>query len=522
MARGLPISTYVDIDTQISAGGVLRTEFGTGLLVTIDDTISAGGSGKARLFSDAEGVTDVFGSGQTLSDALIWFGQPSAKSLYIGRWANVDVATVLRGGTPGAVSALAVSNGTFSIDGADVTLDLSSAMTYAALALVVQGSLSASPVASIAVSTNGTGYTQSTTTVTISGGGGQGATATATVASGAVTAVTVTAGGGGYTSVPTVTIADTGGGTGATADATLGAVTAITTALTGATVSYDAGSFVLTLAGADDVGYFGTHSQGTGEDISGLLGLRQDSEGVTYLVGHDQESLQEAVAEMVMLAQGATPVLLMLGTDAPGTQGTTDSLDALAAYAQAGDYVTAVPDYSAQALVPNDATSRSALIFARDQSHVAAVYSDAGQRPDVGLLSLLSTQSFGQPQSIITPHLKSLPGVLPTVITEADRAELERKRTNVYTVIGGIGALAGGYTGSAGSWLDAIYWLTLVEKRVGAFDLQRATGLEAVLHGDPLGQHRGGDAGCRLERRDRAGRHRELCDHARYPRDLRA
>ena len=158
-------------------------------------------------------------------------------------------------------------------------------------------------------------------------------------------------------------------------------------------------------------------------------------------------------------------------------QGTVDSFEALAAYAQAGDYVTAVPDYSAQALVPNDATSRSALIFARDQSHVAAVYSDAGQRPDVGLLSLLSTQSFGQPQSIITPHLKGLPGVLPTVITEADRAELERKRTNVYTVIGGIGALAGGYTGSAGSWLDAVYWLLWLknELELSIFNAQRAS-----------------------------------------------
>ena len=277
MARGLPISTYVDIDTQISAGGVLRTEFGTGLLVTVDGAISAGGSGKARLFSDAEGVTDVFGSGEVLSDALIWFGQSSAKSLYIGRWANVDVATVLRGGTPGAVSALAVPNASFSVDGADVTVDLSAATTFAAIATALQGSLSASPVASIAVATNGSGYIQASTTVTITGGGGTGATATATVAGGAVTSVTVTAGGSGYTSVPAVTIVSTGVGTGATATATLGAVTAITTALTGATVAYDAGSFVLTLAGADDVGYFGTDSLGTGTDISGLLGFRSDS-----------------------------------------------------------------------------------------------------------------------------------------------------------------------------------------------------------------------------------------------------
>ncbi|MFM8892099.1 MAG: beta strand repeat-containing protein, partial [Planctomycetia bacterium] len=72
------------------------------------------------------------------------------------------------------------------------------------------------PVTSIAVGSQGSGYT--TATVSITGGGGSGATATATIGgSGQITAITITNPGTGYTSNPTVNI--TGDGTGAAATA---------------------------------------------------------------------------------------------------------------------------------------------------------------------------------------------------------------------------------------------------------------------------------------------------------------
>ena len=48
----LDVSTFVDIRTQIAAGGVPSVDFGRGLLVTIDPAIAAGGSGKAQLFNN--------------------------------------------------------------------------------------------------------------------------------------------------------------------------------------------------------------------------------------------------------------------------------------------------------------------------------------------------------------------------------------------------------------------------------------------------------------------------------------
>ena len=94
----LPVSTAVDISTSIRAGGVLRTQFGTGLLVTLDDALPAGGSNKAQVFADIESVNRVLSAGDALDAATVWFGaDPPPKSLYIGRWATVDVATTLQG-----------------------------------------------------------------------------------------------------------------------------------------------------------------------------------------------------------------------------------------------------------------------------------------------------------------------------------------------------------------------------------------------------------------------------------------
>lgn len=88
--------------------------------------------------------------------------------------------------------------------------------------------LAATTVASIAVVTQGAGYT-SAPTVAITGGGGTGATATAAVAGGVITSFTVTAAGSAFTSTPTVTLTGGGATTPATAVANLTAAAVNTT-----------------------------------------------------------------------------------------------------------------------------------------------------------------------------------------------------------------------------------------------------------------------------------------------------
>ena len=89
----LPVSTVVDIDTAIRSGGVLRTQFGTGLLITLDDALPAGGSNKAQVYADIASVNAALSAGTALDAATVWFGaDPPPKSLYIGRWATTDVS----------------------------------------------------------------------------------------------------------------------------------------------------------------------------------------------------------------------------------------------------------------------------------------------------------------------------------------------------------------------------------------------------------------------------------------------
>ena len=102
----LDVSTFVDIRTQIAAGGVPSVDFGRGLLVTINPAIAAGGSGKAVLFNNITEATAVLGAGAALDAAAVWFSaNPGPQALWVGRWATAAVATTLRSGAAPTVAA---------------------------------------------------------------------------------------------------------------------------------------------------------------------------------------------------------------------------------------------------------------------------------------------------------------------------------------------------------------------------------------------------------------------------------
>ena len=88
-----------------------------------------------------------------------------------------------------------------------------------------------------------------------------------------------------------------------------------------------------------------------------------------------------------------------------------------------------------------------------------AFFDNASAKPEVGGLALFSAQNLNNPRSIITANAKPVPGVLPSNISGTQFAELERKRANVVTRVGGLSSLVGGGTSRAGYWADAVYWL---------------------------------------------------------------
>ena len=140
------IDQFIQVTTQIVTGGVARRFFGRGLILTTDPLMGAGGVSKVRLFNSISSIRDFFGAtGDVVDAANIWFSaSPAPEALHIGRWATTDVPTSLQGGTPAAISALAISNASFSLNGNDFAVNLSSPTTFAALASALQTAIAAS------------------------------------------------------------------------------------------------------------------------------------------------------------------------------------------------------------------------------------------------------------------------------------------------------------------------------------------------------------------------------------------
>ena len=140
----LDISTLVDIQTEIAAGSAPRRTFGRGMLITIDDTLAGGGTGKTELFTNNGAVVTRFGSGATANAAAVWFARQGAQALQIGRWTNADVSTSIIGDTPAAISAFSAANYTLSIGGTSTgSINLSSTTTYTTIAAAIQTGIAA-------------------------------------------------------------------------------------------------------------------------------------------------------------------------------------------------------------------------------------------------------------------------------------------------------------------------------------------------------------------------------------------
>jgi len=139
----LPISDIVTVNIRVAAGGVSRTDFGTGLFLTDDPGVDAGGPGKVRRFGSLEEVGAVFnGSTEPYRAAVAWFSQnPRPRDFFVGRWATTAVNSSIYGGEAASASGFTASNSSFVLEGETVTVDLSSASDYAAIATALQAGI---------------------------------------------------------------------------------------------------------------------------------------------------------------------------------------------------------------------------------------------------------------------------------------------------------------------------------------------------------------------------------------------
>ena len=471
----IPVSEFFRVTTRIEVGGVIRQQFGRGLLLTTEDDIPAGGTGKAQYFTDNDGVRAVFAADTEAAKAAAkWFGyDPYPQGLYIGRWANVAVPTTLTGGTTSALSALQSATATFRFLEEDVSVDTSSATTFAAVASTIATAVTttgytgglAEQSYNVAGGDQGTDYNAATTvTVSAPTGGGTAATATVTVTAGKITALEITDGGSGYTTSDSVVFTLGGVGSGTGADLTNLTILlergAISPELNGATFTYAGNRFLLTLAGQDalDPPYFEAHSAGSGTDISAALGLDQDSAPV-YRRGADAEAPSDAVAAIAGIVTDR-PTYLMLDNSCPLVYGGDDasSIADMWAFAEASDYIFGFSDTSALARQPDETTSLLSQANSQQLGNTLVCVADADRESHFGALAGLSSINWDLPQTIITLFGKTLPGTAATDIDPTELQTIEGKRGNVYTRVGGIPTFVQGFMARNGYWSDAVAW----------------------------------------------------------------
>ena len=371
------ISEFFRVTTRIQTGGVATRDFGRGLLLTTDDSLAAGGSGKAKYFSGLDLVkADFAGDSEPVRAATRWFSYADRpQGLYIGRWAHDDVPTTLRGGPPAATGAapLNSANGSFEVNGQKVTVDLSGAATYAAIATAVQ------------------------------------------------TAIQGLAG-----------------------------------IFAGAEFEFDAGAFVLTLAGGQAIAGGVFTPSDTGTDISAALGMAADS-GPSHRQGHDAETPSNAISEILRLLT-QRPTYVAFDAGAPATYGTppASARHDVWSYADASRLVFGFTDTSDGARDAANMTSDAYLAHASQLQNTLVCAGDEGRESHLGALGALSSINWDQPASIITLFGKVLGGVLPTRISESEFEVLKARRTNVYTRVGGDPTFVEGWMARNGYWSDAV------------------------------------------------------------------
>ena len=418
MPRGLPISTTVQISASISAGGVMRTDFGLGLLIGLSDALSASGTGKMAFYTDIESVVDAGHDGETLAAARVWFSaDPPPQGLYIGRWAPTDVNTRLIGSAPTVAANAAPLNsatGSIRINGVNVTgINLSSATTHTAIATILQTSIRAA--------SGLTGFGSATVTYDTTGNNGQGA----------------------Y-------VLDVGG------------ITAIM------------GGSVLNAVNTDDP------PVQQGADISVALGWRNPTtylegtaaETLTEAIG-DMIPLATSGAPVLIMLDGSAPAAVG-GVDSREALAGFVNAGQYFAFIRDNDSDTLETNEqdSFSSYVFENQLSKVEPILGNTEINFGA----GTNYVDVAANALLSAQRLNLPQQIITTHLKVLPGATARRIDAGQLAELTRKRTSAYGVIAGLPSLIGGFAGRAGVWADAQYWLLWVqnELELAIFNAQRA------------------------------------------------
>lgn len=215
-------------------------------------------------------------------------------------------------------------------------------------------------------------------------------------------------------------------------------------------VSYANSRFNLSIPDGSDVGGgFGAAASGTA--LGTPLGLSDAL--ATYRGGSEMEAVQEALTAIEALDDSF--YFISIDKQFNGTDTAVD----VAEWAAARRYMAFLGSSEGQALMPNDATSQLAEIAGLESPRAIGNWSTAQDYLGLSMAGRLSSVDFALPNSLITAKFKAAPGITPSVITESQKAELDRKRCNYYVRFSGNAIYTEGVTPKPGVWIDVQYFL---------------------------------------------------------------
>ena len=158
----LDINSIVSVNALIIAQGALRREFGRGIFITSSNKVSASGAGRIRTFATQTEIADAYDSGDAPYQAgAAWFSQnPAPKNLMIAGFSKVQRDTVITGKriTAALADFQALDNATIEFDGNSAgNIDFSGAGSLAAVATIIQNTISATTQGATVAFDNTTG-----------------------------------------------------------------------------------------------------------------------------------------------------------------------------------------------------------------------------------------------------------------------------------------------------------------------------------------------------------------------------
>ncbi len=188
----------------------------------------------------------------------------------------------------------------------------------------------------------------------------------------------------------------------------------------------------------------------SGTDVSSLLGLSVAS-GAVYVQGGEAETVTAALAAIADVDDS----FYFVATEEALND--TDTVIDISQWVNARKLLLGVESNAEGVLTAGEAVSVPARLVGAGRTF--SVWTRFQDYKVMSILGRLSRVDYDAAASVVTAKFKTLPGTAADELTSSQKAELDRKRVNMYVSYGGSPIFVEGVTAEAGGWIDVRAWI---------------------------------------------------------------